>query len=80
MCSSDLARATQRAVEPAEFEILRGLLARLNSRYASTPDDARRIVRVGASAAGRDLDPLLLAPWTGVAQAILNLDEVVTRR
>ena len=74
------ARATQRAAEPAEFEILRGLLARLHSRYASTPDDARRLVRVGASAAGRDLDPLLLAPWTGVAQAILNLDEVVTRR
>jgi hypothetical protein len=52
----------------------------LKERYASAPEDARRLVAVGASAAGRDLDPLVLAPWTAFAQAILNLDEVVTRR
>ena len=73
-------RATQRSPEAAELEVLRGLHARLKERYASAPEDARRLVAVGASAAGRDLDPLVLAPWTAVAQAILNLDEVVTRR
>ena len=74
------ARVTLRAPDSAEIDILRALHRRLRERYAAAPGEAGRLLTVGTTAAGRDLDPLELAPWTAVAQAVLNLDEVVTRR
>ncbi|MFM8337650.1 MAG: DUF1553 domain-containing protein, partial [Opitutaceae bacterium] len=73
-------RVTQRPPDAAEFEVLRALHQKLRDRYAAAPDEAARFTAVGSSPAGRDLDPRELAPWTAVAQAVLNLDEVVTRR
>jgi hypothetical protein len=56
------------------------LYARQRKRFAADPGSAQQLVAVGASPRGRDGDPVELAAWTVVAQAILNLDEVITRR
>ncbi|MFM7751439.1 MAG: DUF1553 domain-containing protein, partial [Opitutaceae bacterium] len=73
-------RVTQRAPDSGEIEVLRALHRKLRDRYAADPEGAARFTAVGSASAGRDLDPRELAPWTAVAQAVLNLDEVVTRR
>ncbi len=73
-------RVTQRPPDPVETGLLGTLLGRLRDRYAAEPAAAERLTAVGSAPAGRDLDPRELAPWTAVAQAVLNLDEVVTRR
>lgn len=73
-------RVTQRRPDPVEIGVLVSLLAKLRDRYAAAPAEAARFASVGTAPAGRDLDPRELAPWTAVAQAVLNLDEVVTRR
>ena len=73
-------RVTQRRPDPVETGVLVSLLAKLRDRYAAAPAEAARFASVGTAPAGRDLDPRELAPWTAVAQAVLNLDEVVTRR
>jgi hypothetical protein len=73
-------RATARLPEAREAAALLGLRERQQARYAANPAAARQLVAVGASPRGRDRDPVELAGWTIVAQAVLNLDEVVTRR
>jgi hypothetical protein len=73
-------RATARSPDANETSLLRGLYARQRARFTADRDAAQRLIDVGASPRGRDLDPIELAAWTVVGQAILNLDEVITRR
>jgi hypothetical protein len=73
-------RATARIADANELSILGALYARQRARFAADRESAVRLVNVGSSPRGRDLDPTELAAWTVVAQAILNLDEVITRR
>jgi hypothetical protein len=73
-------RVTQRPPDAAEIDVLRGLQRKLRDHYAAAPEEAARFIAVGTAPSGQDLDPRELAPWTAVAQAVLNLDEVVTRR
>ena len=73
-------RVTSRTPNSNEGELLHGLYARQRSRFAADPSAAQKLMQVGESPSGRELDPVELAAWTVVAQAILNLDEVITRR
>ena len=73
-------RATSRPPTAHEAELLCGLYSRQRGRFAANPESARRLIAVGVSPHGRKLDPVELGTWTVVAQAILNLDEVITRR
>ncbi len=72
--------ATSRWPDAKESATLLGLHARQHARFAADPAGARRLLEVGFSPRGRELDTVALGSWTVVAQAILNLDEVITRR
>jgi hypothetical protein len=67
-------RALARAPSGDERALLRGLLERRREHYRSHPDEARALA--GAVAA----DPVEAAAWTTLANAILNLDEFITRQ
>ena len=63
-----------------EVSMLQALLMRQRSHFTKHRENAARLIAVGASPAGRNVDPSELAAWTVVAQAVLNLDETITRR
>jgi hypothetical protein len=67
-------RALARVPSGDERALLRGLLQRRRDHYRSHPDEARALA--GAVAA----DPVEAAAWTTLANAILNLDEFITRQ
>jgi len=73
-------RATLREPGRAEIATLGGLFTRQRERFTQDRTSALQLVRVGGSMRGHEQDPVELAAWTMVAQAILNLDEVVMRR
>ncbi len=73
-------RAVSRWPEPFELQVLADLLARQRRAFVAEPAAAEHLIQVGASPRASSLDPGELAAWTLVAQTILNLDEVITRR
>jgi hypothetical protein len=73
-------RATTRMPEPAELSVLRHLLAQQRDRFRQDNAAAKQFIAVGASPAGRQQPPVELAAWSATAHALLNLDEVITRR
>ncbi len=73
-------RATSRRPETKEISALTGLLARQRARFAADPAAAGMLTALGASPRGRESEAVELAAWTVLAQAILNLDETLTRR
>ena len=73
-------RVTSRAADPAELQQLTGLLSRQRARFAADQEAAAKLIAAGASAHGKDLNPVELAAWTLTLHALLNLDETITRR
>ena len=73
-------RAVSRWPVPFELQVLADLLARQRRAFVAEPAAAEQLIQVGASPRASSLDPGELAAWTLVAQTILNLDEVITRR
>lgn len=73
-------RVTCRTPEPEELRLLTGLLGRQRARFAADRDAATKLLAVGASTCGRDLDPVELAAWTLTLHTLFNLDETITRR
>ncbi|MCB1234051.1 MAG: DUF1553 domain-containing protein, partial [Verrucomicrobiae bacterium] len=63
-----------------ESALLIDLLHRQRERFRGDPAAARRIVAVGVSPVGRDLDPAELASWTLTVHTLFNLDEAIARR
>ncbi|MCB1079344.1 MAG: DUF1553 domain-containing protein, partial [Verrucomicrobiae bacterium] len=63
-----------------ESALLFDLLHRQRERFRGDPAAARRIVAVGVSPVGRDLDPAELASWTLTVHTLFNLDEAIARR
>ena len=72
-------RCAARAPAADELSLLARTLAEFRARYAAAPDDARALLEVGESMTPAELDPVELASWTLLANALLNLDEVLTR-
>ena len=72
-------RITARAPTDAERVILRRTLDRQLADYRTDPAAARKLLKVGASAADARLNPAELAAYTAVCRLILNLDETVTK-
>ena len=70
-------RTTSRLSQPAELDLLQGLLKRQRQRFDEDAGAARQLLSIGITAAGISNE---LAAWTSVAQTLLNLDEVITRR
>ena len=73
-------RVTARVPVPAEAAALRDLYTKQKARFAADRDAAQKLIGVGMSPRGRELEPAELAAWTVVGQALLNLDEAVMRR
>jgi len=72
-------RALARPARPQEKESLKSFLATQRQYYASTPEDADKLVRVGLAPAPKKSDEAELAAWTSVCRVILNLHESITR-
>ncbi len=73
-------RVMARAPRKDEMSVLRRLLAQQKATFENDAASAKKLVAIGASNAGRALDPAELAAWCVVAHALLNLDETVTPR
>jgi hypothetical protein len=71
--------ATGRAPRPAETEVLVRTLAQLRADFSARPDDAAKLVKVGASVPDPTLPAVELAATAGVANLILTLDETITK-
>jgi hypothetical protein len=71
--------AVGRTPKPAESEVLTRTFAQLRADYAARPDEAAKLIKVGASPADPKLPAGELAAATGVANLILTLDETITK-
>ena len=71
-------RALTREPTAREIELLRALFDQQRARYRTDESGASALLRVGEAPLPKGNAPELAA-WTGVARAILNLNEVVTR-
>lgn len=71
--------ALARPAIPAERRAMVSLYADALREYRSHPDAALKLVSVGESARPSDLDVSEHAAWTCVCNAILNLDETLTK-
>ena len=69
------------AREPSEGRLreLVALARDLGELYASAPEDARKLIRIGEYPPDERFDAVELATWTMVANTVLNLDEVVSK-
>ncbi|YCM45362.1 PSD1 and planctomycete cytochrome C domain-containing protein [Verrucomicrobiaceae bacterium 227] len=70
--------ALNRLPTDQERQTLGKLLAYAKADFEKNPKSATALVNIGQTKPA-DLDPVLLASWTTVARAILNLSETTTR-
>ena len=73
-------RVVSRWPEPSEVQVLTDLLIRQRQAFHTDRAAADRLITVGGSHQTSSIDHGELAAWTLVAQTIMNLDEVITRR
>ncbi len=71
--------ATSRVPNERETAVLARVFDSQRERFVADKGAAERLLKVGESPRDQKLDLAELAAWTVVANAILNLDEVVTR-
>ena len=72
-------RTTGRKPTEREVKVLADGLARRALRFQQTPDEAKKLLTIGAAKADAKVDPVELASYTATANVLLNLDEVITR-
>ncbi|MGH7128512.1 MAG: DUF1553 domain-containing protein, partial [Planctomycetaceae bacterium] len=79
-CISHMFRlATLRRPTDAEMHTLLDLYQRVHQRYENDPEAAKQLLSVGESPRNESLDLTGHAAHTGIANVILNLDEVMTK-
>jgi hypothetical protein len=71
--------ATSRLPKSAEVKVLLRGLERLQKQYAADQESAVKLLGVGEAKRNENLDPVELAAYTGVANVVLNLDEVLNK-
>ena len=71
--------ATARTPKEKEAAVLKRVYDAQHARFAKDKAAAEKLLKVGESPRDEKLDAVELAAWAMVANAILNLDEVVTR-
>ena len=71
--------ATLRKPTQSESKILTQLLQSNRERYRQNADDAKKLIQIGQSKYDKSIPASELAAWTGVARALLNLSETITR-
>ena len=70
---------TGRFPKPPEVSVLTKMQSQALVAFQRDPERAAKLLKVGESPRNPAFDDAELASWTVVAQAILNLDEVVSR-
>jgi hypothetical protein len=70
---------TSRRPEPEEARIVTDVLKEHRVRYAGDLEAAQKLIAYGESVPDKEIPPHELAPWTLVANLLLNLDEVVNK-
>ena len=70
---------TARSPGPDESQIVTDVLKGHRTRYSDDLESAQKLISYGESVADKDILPRDLAPWTLVANLLLNLDEVVNK-
>jgi hypothetical protein len=73
-------RVTSRMPAADEIATLTKLLHSQRTRFAVHRDEATKLIAIGASKHGHELDPVELAAWTVTLHTLFNLDETITRR
>jgi Protein of unknown function (DUF1553)/Protein of unknown function (DUF1549)/Planctomycete cytochrome C len=71
-------RCTGRRPEADETKLLLSRLAERKAHYAAKPDEAKRLLAIGASKPDAKLPVADLAAWSTVCSILLNLDETIT--
>ena len=71
---------TSRAARPTEFRILRALYDEQLAHYQANPSEAKGFLGTGASPEPKDLPTPRVAAATILINAIMNLDEAVSKR
>ena len=71
--------ATSRLPSDREVQVLSEALQQQRDFYAHNPEEAARLVSLGASPPATSAEGNELAAWTTLASIILNLDETITR-
>jgi hypothetical protein len=62
-----------------ETEVLTKALDRSLTEFRTSPDEAKKLLKVGEAKSPSTLDPAVHAAWTTVCLSLLNLDEAVTK-
>lgn len=68
-----------RPLEPAEHKIILKSLEESLPTLKESPEDAEKLISIGASKPTQDINAPELAAWTLVASKIFNLDEALTK-
>ena len=72
-------RATARAPEAGELELLVERWNWVRDKFTEQPEQARKLLDVGQSPRDQALDPVEQASYTVICSVLMNLDEVLTR-
>jgi hypothetical protein len=72
-------RLLVRGFRHEEMKVVRASLDDLLAFYKAHPEEAKKLLTVGASKAEPSLDPAPLAAWTMLANELMNLDEVLNK-
>jgi hypothetical protein len=72
-------RVLCRPLKAAETKVVEAALNDLLSYYKTHPEEAKKLIAVGASKADATLDPTTLAAWTMTANELFNLDETLNK-
>ena len=71
--------ATARTPTAQEVAVLKAALNEYRQEFATSPDEANRLISTGETPKNKDFDAVELAAYTALANVLLNLDEVITR-
>jgi hypothetical protein len=72
-------RLLARRLRPNEVAIVQASLEKFQKHYATSEDDAKKLIDVGESNVEVQAPPADLAAWTMVANELMNLDEVLNK-
>jgi hypothetical protein len=72
-------RLLARPFRAEEVAVAKSALEDLRAYYASHPEDAKKLLAVGASKSDSALDPAEHAAWTMLINQLMNLDEVLNK-
>ena len=70
---------TSRPPSKDELQVLRETHTEQLAHYLKNPDAAKKLVSAGSYERPKNLDATRHAVWTAIANALLNLDEAITR-